>query len=225
MNKKIKSDSGSTSIQSATLKFSNQNTISDKKGDHNNKSIKDMSLNSTKHSDNNEISRAKANGFLSPITILTNANHALKARGFKFGDNKNQSTFLYIIARKSILVFSALGIMISIYMFYAKLNTSALVCGISPCYVVNESQYSYLFGIPLSAYGVAFYLLIFILALLMKKYLLFWVSVFGVLFSVYLTYLEFFVIHAWCQWCITSAFLTLLIFLTASILFFKFRTR
>ncbi len=131
----------------------------------------------------------------------------------------------YTIARKSILVFSALGIMISIYMFYAKLNTSALVCGISPCYVVNESQYSYLFGIPLSAYGVAFYLLIFILALLMKKYLLFWISLFGVLFSVYLTYLEFFVIHAWCQWCVTSALLTLFIFIGASILFFKFRTR
>jgi uncharacterized membrane protein len=35
--------------------------------------------------------------------------------------------------------------------------------------------------------------------------------IFGVLFSTYLTYLEVFVIHATCSWCITSAVLMILL--------------
>ena len=42
---------------------------------------------------------------------------------------------------------------------------------------------------------------------------LFGVSAVGVAFSGYLTYLEAFVIHAWCQWCVISAILVTLIFL------------
>jgi uncharacterized membrane protein len=38
-------------------------------------------------------------------------------------------------------------------------------------------------------------------------------AIFGVLFSIYLTLLELFVIHAVCMWCLTSAFLTTLIML------------
>jgi uncharacterized membrane protein len=36
----------------------------------------------------------------------------------------------------------------------------------------------------------------------------------GVLVTLFLTYLEAFVIHAWCQWCLGSAFIILSIFLT-----------
>jgi uncharacterized membrane protein len=35
----------------------------------------------------------------------------------------------------------------------------------------------------------------------------------GLVFTAYLTYLEAFVIHAWCQWCLVSAALVALIFL------------
>ncbi len=37
----------------------------------------------------------------------------------------------------------------------------------------------------------------------------------GVVFSAWLTYLEAFVIHAWCQWCVTSAILMTLIFVAS----------
>ena len=40
-------------------------------------------------------------------------------------------------------------------------------------------------------------------------------SGFGVAYSAYLTYLEAFVIHAWCQWCVISAILMTLIFLAS----------
>ena len=35
----------------------------------------------------------------------------------------------------------------------------------------------------------------------------------GLVFTAYLTYLEAFVIHAWCQWCLVSGALVTLIFL------------
>jgi uncharacterized membrane protein len=37
----------------------------------------------------------------------------------------------------------------------------------------------------------------------------------GVLFTGYLTYLEAFVIHAWCRWCLGSAAIIAAIFLAA----------
>jgi len=40
-------------------------------------------------------------------------------------------------------------------------------------------------------------------------------SGFGVAFSGWLTYLELFVIHAICQWCVVSAVLVLAIFLVS----------
>jgi uncharacterized membrane protein len=40
-------------------------------------------------------------------------------------------------------------------------------------------------------------------------------GIIGVLFSAYLTYLEAFVIHAWCQWCVSSAIIMVLAFLAS----------
>ena len=37
-------------------------------------------------------------------------------------------------------------------------------------------------------------------------------TLFGVLFSIYLTYLELFVIHAICSWCLSSAVIITVLF-------------
>ena len=47
-------------------------------------------------------------------------------------------------------------------------------------------------------------------------------SLLGVVVTSWLTYMEAFVIKAWCQWCLVSAFIIFVIFLTASVE--KFRT-
>lgn len=126
-------------------------------------------------------------------------------------DNKKMSSYLRVFA----IVLGLIGLAVSIYLLYAKLNNAFVICGVSTCGVVNSSKYSYLLGIPVSAYGVLFYLSIIGLLILKKYKLLFILSILGVIFSAYLTALEIFVIHAWCQWCVLSAWLTLALFAIA----------
>lgn len=58
---------------------------------------------------------------------------------------------------------------------------------------------------------------------LVKYYLIFWVwiSLFGLAFSAYLTYLEAFVINAWCQWCIASAWICVCLAILSIMIFKK----
>jgi uncharacterized membrane protein len=95
------------------------------------------------------------------------------------------------------------------------------------CNTVQQSQYATLFGIlPIGVLGVMGYLFIIILWLArlldmpkVKRILnlvLFGVTLFGILFSIYLTFLEPFVIGATCIWCLSSALIMTLLFLLAA---------
>jgi uncharacterized membrane protein len=123
--------------------------------------------------------------------------------------------------RVVILILSALGIALSAfltYLHYSVADAAFCVSG-SGCATVRESSYSAVFGIPVALFGVIGYSLIFILSLVSvssrAKWLsLYFVSLAGVAFSAYLTYLEFFVIKAICPFCVISAFLITGIFIT-----------
>ena len=115
------------------------------------------------------------------------------------------------------------GIFISIYLTLYKLGViGELSCSIGSCETVNSSRWSVFFGLPVAAWGLLFYLDVFVLALagtIPRLENVWLISVvlaaqagIGVLFSAWLTYLELAVIHAICIWCVTSAVLVLLIF-------------
>lgn len=108
-----------------------------------------------------------------------------------------------------------LGALISAYLLQSKILGSGILCGVSSCGVVNNSQYSQMFGIPVSAFGLFFYIVMAFLIALKYKRLFFIGSIAGVLFSAYLTYIEAFVIHAWCQWCIMSSWISFSLFACA----------
>lgn len=114
--------------------------------------------------------------------------------------------------RKFAIILSILGLIVSSYLLYTRLTETHLVCGISSCDIVNNSKYAFLLGIPVSAWGVVFYLVELILLFIKKYKLFFWGTIIGVVFSAYLTYLEFFVIYSWCQWCLLSAWITVALF-------------
>lgn len=110
-----------------------------------------------------------------------------------------------------------IGIVISSYLSYTELTRSEVVCGgISNCQAVQDSQFSKLLGaVPIGIFGLAGNILIGIAWLLsmvtrgslrsVSTLVMLGLSVFGASYSLYLTFLEPFVIGATCLWCLGSA--------------------
>ena len=118
------------------------------------------------------------------------------------------------------------GIFISLYLTLYKLGViGELSCSIGSCETVNTSQWSRFLGLPVAAWGLLFYLDVFVIAVVgtmprfefepVISYVLVAEAAVGVLFSAWLTYLELGVIHAICIWCVTSACIVTLILLTS----------
>lgn len=106
-----------------------------------------------------------------------------------------------------------IGLLTSVYLYLADVSIVPLGCTLSSCEKVNTSEYAYFFGIPLALFGVVFYLGT-IIVLYLKKYNLFFLAgIIGLLTSIYLTSVEAFILHAFCQWCLLSAWVTVCIFI------------
>lgn len=121
----------------------------------------------------------------------------------------------------SIILLSLTGILLSLYLtinYYSGSDLSYCITG-TDCDVVKKSAYSKIFGLPVSALGIIGYIAICVsmLSSLSKRNkwnMLFIFSSLGFSFSIYLTYLELFIIKAVCSYCIISALLiTLILFL------------
>jgi len=110
------------------------------------------------------------------------------------------------------IILSILGIAVSYYLFHTKITGGEFTCTLSSCGIVNNSQYSNIFGVPVALLGVVFYISVFILLWLKSNKAFLLLATGGLFFSVYLTYIEAFVIHAWCQWCLVSAWLAVSLF-------------
>jgi uncharacterized membrane protein len=105
---------------------------------------------------------------------------------------------------------SLAGAGIATYITIADAGGGAPACiaGGHSCQTVADSSYSHLAGIPVSAIGIGGYL-----ALLgafaargdTARFIGLLAALIGFGFSLYLTYLELFVIDAICQWCVASA--------------------
>ncbi len=125
-------------------------------------------------------------------------------------------------------VLSLIGLGIAGYLAYVEVNQVEAICGpVGNCNTVQQSSYAILFGfLPIGVLGVLGYLVVIILWLAGNldsetwqrtiNVLLWIVSLIGVLFSVYLTFLEPFVIGATCLWCLSSAVIMTILFLLAT---------
>ncbi len=118
--------------------------------------------------------------------------------------------------RKSVsLLLALLGLFDSLYLLWTYTSPSRpMVCLGTGCDTVRLSAYSHLWGVPMPLFGAAGYLLVALLIIaeslvpptlsIEVLHALAGATGFGFLFSLYLEYLQKFVIHAWCAWCITS---------------------
>jgi uncharacterized membrane protein len=116
------------------------------------------------------------------------------------------------------------GLVVAGYLAYVETTHVEAVCGpVGDCNTVQQSEYARLFGVlPLGIVGLVGYVMILAAWLIGRNssqlkaayawLALFGMSAFGVLFSIYLTFLEPFVIGATCAWCLTSAILMTALF-------------
>lgn len=118
-------------------------------------------------------------------------------------------------AYKFLLFFVAAGILASLYglkQHYAAVGASA--CNVNQtfnCDLVNKSAYAEIYGFPVAGIGLIGYLMLGAVAIFYRKEkdptigkALLVLAAGGLLFSLYLTYLEAFVILAWCLICLAS---------------------
>lgn len=121
-----------------------------------------------------------------------------------------------------------IGFGIAVYLAYVETAQVEAVCGpVGDCNTVQQSDYARLFGIlPIGVLGAMGYVVIGFTWLFTRlteetvtryaRAALFGLTLFGTLFSIYLTFLEPFVIGATCMWCVSSAvIMTVLMLLTA----------
>lgn len=127
----------------------------------------------------------------------------------------------------AIPVLAVVGIGVASYLAFVEVTGSEAVCGpVGDCNTVQQSPYATIVGVPVGLLGVVGY------AVLMATWLLgrlasgrearlarsavWWMALGATGFSIYLTFLEPFVIGASCAWCLTSAVATTLILAAAT---------
>jgi uncharacterized membrane protein len=121
---------------------------------------------------------------------------------------------------------SLFGLLLGAYLSLYKFGyIGTLACSVGSCETVQTSRWSVLLGLPVATWGVGFYVLMLALAIagtqprhedstrlsLAMLILAGW----GIAFTAWLNYLEGFVIHAWCEFCLGSAALVAVLFLLA----------
>ncbi|PKN98209.1 MAG: vitamin K epoxide reductase [Chloroflexi bacterium HGW-Chloroflexi-4] len=126
------------------------------------------------------------------------------------------------------IVASIIGFVDSAYLTIIKLTNSPIYCtpGLGDCESVQNSQWATIWGIPIALLGALAFLVLILCFVFEKRisilrnyidYMIFGISFFGFIYSLYLTYLELFVIHAICQWCVLSAICMTIVFITTII--------
>lgn len=125
--------------------------------------------------------------------------------------------------RRLVALLALGGVFLSAYLTMYKLGMiGTLACSIGSCETVQTSRWASFLGLPVAAWGVGFYLAVFALAMLWSEsslassrglgWAMLVLTGWGVIFSAWLTYLELYVIHAICTWCVVSAVLATVIF-------------
>lgn len=123
---------------------------------------------------------------------------------------------------------SIIGGLVSIYMTIYKLTSNNAMClGSGDCSTVNASPYSEVYGIPVALVGVLGYFAILALLLLKNSRLpiiqengtlaIFGLSLTGFAFTVYLIYLEIFIIKALCPFCVASQITMTILFVVSTL--------
>ncbi len=110
------------------------------------------------------------------------------------------------------------GVADAVYLTVKHFTGEAVPCSVvEGCEQVLTSSYAEIFGVPLAAFGALAYFMAFSLAILAtfgdrRMWSLFGIQVILMaIFTAWLVYLQAFVIEAFCQFCLISAAITLIL--------------
>ena len=124
-----------------------------------------------------------------------------------------------------LIVLSLIGFAVSFYIYYSKKYDKQMYCVLGEdCDAVVKSKYGKTFGIENTIPGMLYYVLIFVYGILLflnrnvfkgdiVYYSIVSASIGSVLFSIYLTGVQAFILKKWCEYCIVSSIASLLILL------------
>lgn len=115
------------------------------------------------------------------------------------------------------------GLFVALYLALYKAGViGVLACGAGSCDTVQLSRWATFLGVPVAFWGVGYYTVVLAVAFagVQNRWqgsralalALLVLTGWGVLFSAWLTYLELFVIHAICRWCVVSAVIAAVLF-------------
>ena len=134
---------------------------------------------------------------------------------------------MHIVLINIIGILGLIGFFISTYIYGKKKAKKKLICPRqSNCDTVIHSDYSKIVGIPVEVLGMMYYafigsvysfIFIFDAWTISLGFILLGISMCSVLFSIYLVSMQAFVIKQWCVWCLCSAFISILIFISSYI--------
>lgn len=117
------------------------------------------------------------------------------------------------LSLKLIFVFSAIGVADTLYLIYHMVRKTDVACLFFPkewCRKVQYSPWSKTLGVPNSVAGLVIYLLILVLGFFYLRGTVPFLSLqivigIGFLFSMYFTFIQAFILRAFCTWCVVSA--------------------
>jgi uncharacterized membrane protein len=125
------------------------------------------------------------------------------------------------------VILVVIGLLVSVYMTIYKVTSNDAMClGSGDCSTVNASRYAEVYGIPVASIGIAGYFAILLVHWYERRdnffekngpMLIFGMALTGFLFTLYLIYVEFALLKAYCPFCLTSQAAMTLIFIISII--------
>lgn len=139
------------------------------------------------------------------------------------------------LLNRLVFIFSLLGLAVASFLFYEyNIASGSIICPTgNGCEIVRASPYSSFLGVSIPFLGIIYYLMMAIFSVIHSYKssarflnlikLLF--SIAAVSFGLYLTYLEAFVIRAFCFWCVISFIISLIVLLLTTVDYKKYENR
>jgi uncharacterized membrane protein len=124
------------------------------------------------------------------------------------------------IILSAMFVLALLGFVDATFLTIKHLSGEVPPCVLQGCQVVTTSKYSEIANVPIALLGMINYFVIMLASVLgittrkeiIKKFLAWYVSA-GFIFSLYLISLQYFILGAWCVYCVASAIVSILLFI------------